>query len=96
MYARRLRPLLGDRFIIILFYDANRFYPILFENSERGARQDAASAALRSPPRGWTGKMPETGDCPNGLCARKPTGAAADSYGNRPAGQTATAVFALG
>ena len=40
--------------------------------------------------------MPETGDCPNGLCARKPTGAAADSYGNRPAGQTATAVFALG
>ena len=40
--------------------------------------------------------MPQTGDCPNGLCARKPTGAAADSYGNRPAGQTATAVFALG
>ena len=42
---------------------------------------------------------PATGepDCPNGLCSRQPTGKAAPTYGQEPAGgETETAVFAQG
>ena len=35
-------------------------------------------------------------DCPNGMCSRKPTGAAAETYGKPAAGKLEAAVFALG
>ena len=35
-------------------------------------------------------------DCPNGMCSRKPTGAAAETYGKPAAGKLESAVFALG
>ena len=39
--------------------------------------------------------MPDS-DCPNGMCSRKPTGAAAETYGKPAAGKLEEAVFALG
>ena len=35
-------------------------------------------------------------ECPNGMCSRKPTGAAAETYGKPASGKLESAVFALG
>ena len=39
---------------------------------------------------------PASATCPNGVCQRKPTGAASDTYGQEAVGPTAVAYFAQG
>ena len=52
-------------------------------------RQVDAAAKVQVP-------MSETTECPNGMCSRRPTEAAAKTYGKPAAGQIESAVFALG
>jgi hypothetical protein len=69
------------------------------------------SRRINSQPTGWVAHTPSQtlastaplvicampdSDCPNGMCSRKPTGAAAETYGKPAAGKLEEAVFALG
>ena len=67
--------------------------PMIFEPGASNFCQhnaDACQSRERAP-----GPMSGS-DCPNGMCSRKPTGAAAETYGKPAAGKLEAAVFALG